>query len=343
VRQHGNTLFVTTQGAFVGREDEAVVIRAEGELKGRIPIHSLAGIVCFGQATCSPALMALCCERNVTVSFLTQYGRFLGRVEGATPGNVLVRREQYRRADDDAAAAKLAVAVVAGKVANCRTVLLRANRDNADGLGRDRIAHAADRLKGRLRELTAEPPLDVVRGIEGDCARLYFEVFDDLITAQKEAFAFRGRSRRPPLDPINSLLSFLYVLLEHDVRGALYAASLDPYVGFLHRDRPGRAGLALDLMEELRPVVADRVALSLVNLRQVAPDGFQTTESGAVLMSEETRKSVIVAYQRRKEEVITHPFLEERTTVGFVPHLQARLLARHLRGDLDGYPPFLWR
>lgn len=334
---------MTTQGAFVGREDEAVVIRADGQLKGRIPIHNLDGIVCFGQATCSPSLMALCCERNVTVSFLTEHGRFLGRVEGATPGNVLVRREQYRRADDDAASARLAAAIVAGKVANCRTVLLRTTRDNPDSPGRDRLAQAADRLKSRLRDLAPDATLDVVRGVEGDCARLYFDVFDDLITSQKEDFAFHGRSRRPPLDAINSLLSFLYVLLEHDVRGALYASSLDPYVGFLHRDRPGRPGLALDVMEELRPILADRLALSLVNLRQVCASGFQTGESGAVVMTDETRKTVIGAYQRRKEEVITHPFLDERTTIGFVPHLQARLLARHLRGDLDGYPPFLWR
>ncbi len=343
MRQHGNTLFVTTQGAFVGKEDEAVVIRAGGELKGRVPVHSLDGIVCFGQATCSPALMALCCEQNVTISFLTEHGRFLGRVEGATPGNVLVRREQYRRADDDECAARIAAAIVVGKVANCRTVLLRALRDNPDGSGRDHISTAAERIKGRLRCLAPDAPLDVVRGVEGDCARLYFDVFDDLVTSQKDGFHFGGRSRRPPLDAMNSLLSFLYVLLEHDVTGALRASSFDPAVGFLHRDRPGRPGLALDLMEELRPVLADRLALSLVNLRQVSPEGFQTSESGAVLMSDETRKAVIVAYQRRKQETITHAFIGERTTMGLVPHLQARLLARHLRGDLDGYPPFLWR
>jgi CRISPR-associated protein Cas1 len=343
VRQHGNTLFVTAQGSFVGKEDEAVVVRVEGELKGRVPIHSLDGIVLFGQASCSPALMALCCERNVTVSFLTESGRFLGRVEGANPGNVLVRREQYRRADDEVRSARIAAAIVAGKVANCRTVLLRALRDNGDAPGHERLASAAERLKGRLRELTLDAALDVVRGLEGDCARTYFEAFDDLITSQKHAFAFHGRSRRPPLDAMNSLLSFLYVLLEHDVRGALYASSFDPAVGFLHRDRPGRPGLALDLMEELRPVLADRLALSLVNLRQVAPDGFHTEQSGAVLMSDDTRKTVIVAYQQRKQETITHPFLDERTTLGLVPHIQARLLARHLRGDLDGYPPFLWR
>lgn len=343
MRQHGNTLYVTTQGSFVGKEDEAVVVRVEGELKGRVPVHTLDGVVCFGQATCSPALMALCCEHNVTVSFLTEHGRFLGRVEGATPGNVLVRREQYRRADDEVASARIASAIVAGKVANCRTVLLRARRDHPNGPGRDSLTAAAERLKGRLRELVTGTPLDVVRGVEGDCARTYFEVFDELITSQKESFAFHGRTRRPPLDPINSLLSFLYVLLEHDVRGALHASSLDPAVGFLHRDRPGRPGLALDLMEELRPVVADRLALSLVNLRQVGADGFEKAESGAIVMDDETRKAVITAYQHRKQETITHPFLEERITMGLVPHVQARLMARYLRGDLDGYPPFLWR
>jgi CRISP-associated protein Cas1 len=343
VRQHGNTLFVTTQGAFIGKEDEAVVIRVDGELKGRVPIHTLDGVVCFGQTTCSPALMALCCERNVTVSFLTEHGRFLGRVEGATPGNVLVRREQYRRADDERASARIAVAVVAGKVANCRAVLLRAAREDPDGPGHRRLAEAAGRLKTRLADLPLDAELGVVRGVEGDCARIYFDVFDDLITGQKEAFSFHGRSRRPPLDPMNSLLSFLYVLLEHDVTGALRASSFDPAVGFLHRDRPGRPGLALDLMEELRPILADRLALSLVNLRSVTGDGFCVTESGAVLMSDDTRKAVITCYQKRKQEMIVHPFLGERSPVGLVPHLQARLLARHLRGDLDAYPPFLWR
>lgn len=343
MRRHGNTLFVTTQGSFLGREDEAVVVRVDNELKGRVPVHTLDGIVCFGQATVSPALMALCCERNVTVSFLTDKGRFLARVEGAAPGNVLVRREQYRRADSQTLSARIAAAVVLGKVSNCRSVLLRAARDYPDGPGHRRLANAAECLKGRLRNVKLDSPLEAVRGVEGDCARVYFEVFDDLITSQKEGFVFRGRSRRPPLDPVNSLLSFLYVLLQHDVSGALSAASLDPAVGFLHRDRPGRPGLALDLMEELRPVVADRLALSLINLRQVTLDGFRTEESGAVVMTEETRKTVIVAYQRRKEETLNHPFLEEKTTMGAVPHLQARLLARYLRNELDAYPAFLWR
>ncbi len=343
MRKHGNTLFVATAGSFLGKEDEAVVVRVDNELKGRVPIHTLDGIVCLGQVTVSPALMALCCDRNVTVSFLTDSGRFLGRVEGEAPGSVLVRREQYRRADSETDSARVAAVVVLGKVSNCRTVLLRAARDYPAGAGHARLVRAAERLKGRLCDLRLDSPLEIVRGVEGDCARVYFEVFDDLITSQKEGFFFRGRSRRPPLDRVNSLLSFLYVLLQHDVSGALCAASLDPAVGFLHRDRPGRPGLALDLMEELRPVVADRLALSLINLRQVTPDGFRTEESGAVVMSDETRKTVIVAYQRRKEETLNHPFLEERTTMGMVPHLQARLLARYLRSELDGYPAFLWR
>ncbi|MDD5094299.1 MAG: type I-C CRISPR-associated endonuclease Cas1c [Dehalococcoidia bacterium] len=338
-----NTLYVTTQGAYLAKEGETVLVRVEGETRLQVPIHTLGNIVCFGQVSMSPFLMGLCGERNVAVSFLTERGRFLARVQGPVSGNVLLRREQYRRADDPETAAEMARVMVIAKIANCRTVLLRAIRSRPEDTATGTLAEAAEGLRQHLQELTAPVSLETVRGKEGDAARKYFSVFDHLITVQKEDFFFRERSRRPPLDNINALLSFLYTLLAHDMRAALEGVGLDPAVGFLHRDRPGRSGLALDMMEELRPYLADRLALSLVNLQQVKGKGFRRTETGAVMMDDETRKEVLMAYQKRKQEEITHPFLGEKIAIGLLPHCQALLMARCLRGDLDGYPPFVWR
>ena len=338
-----NTLYVTSQGAYLAREGETVVVRLEKEDRLRVPIHTLGGVVCFGQVGASPALMGLCGERGVSLSFLSENGHFLARVQGPVAGNVLLRREQYRRADDDAAAATLAKALVAGKIINARAVLLRAARREAESPAGQALATTARELAGRLRELAEATALERVRGCEGEAARVYFAVFDHLVRAQKDAFFFRGRSRRPPLDNLNTLLSFVYTLLAHDVASALEGVGLDPAVGFLHRDRPGRKSLALDLMEELRPVLADRLVLSLVNRQQVRADGFTTTASGGVFMNDATRKTVLVAYQERKREELTHHFLGEKLELGLVPHVQALLLARHLRGDLDAYPPFVWR
>jgi CRISP-associated protein Cas1 len=343
MKRHLNTLYVTTQGTYLAKEGEAVIVRLDALVVMRVPIHTLGGIVCFGQIGFSPFLLGLCGERGVAVSFLTVNGRFLARVQGPVSGNVLLRREQYRRADDPAAAAAVARSVIAGKIANSRTVILRALRDRPESTGSEGLKAATSQLAQHLTALKEGLPLDILRGLEGMAARYYFDVFDDLITRQKEGFFFRERSRRPPLDNVNALLSFVYTLLRHDVEAALESVGLDPAVGFLHRDRPGRASLALDLMEELRAFLADRLALSLINLQQIRADGFRTGESGGVVMDDETRKAVLVAYQKRKQEEIVHPFLGEKTTVGLLPHLQAALLARHLRGDLDGYPPFLWK
>ena len=338
-----NTLYVTTQGSYLARKGETVCVRVDQEVKIRCPIHTLEGIVCFGRVGCSPKLIELCGLSGVTISFLSRSGRFCARVQGPTSGNVLLRRRQYRAADEGEQSAEIARSVVIGKVANSRNVLLRAAREREDHKEADPFGRATRDLADVLQRLQSTQPLDVVRGHEGEAAAAYFAVFDDLIAAQKEAFVFRRRSRRPPLDPVNALLSFLYTLLVHDVTGALESVGLDPAVGFLHRDRPGRPGLALDLMEELRPVLADRLALSLINRRQVKPGGFQTTESGAVTMDDGTRKEVIVAYQKRKQDEIQHPYLGEKIALGLLPHVQALLMARLLRGELDGYPPFLWR
>jgi CRISPR-associated protein Cas1 len=343
VKRHQNTLYVTTQGTYLGKDGEAVEVRLKEETRMRVPIHTLGGIVCFGQVGFSPYLLGFCGERGVGVSFLTETGRFLARVQGPTSGNVLLRREQYRRADDERNCAGLVRSIVTAKVANSRTVLLRALRDRPDTPRAAELRGAASALAQTLNSLRDEAPVDTLRGIEGNAARLYFGVFDHLIAQQKDDFYFHERSRRPPLDNVNALLSFLYTLLRHDMQSALESVGLDPAVGFLHRDRPGRPGLALDLMEELRCFLADRLALSLINLQQIRPSGFTRNESGGVVMDGDTRKTVLMGYQKRKQEEILHPFLGERTTVGLLPHLQAALLARTLRGDLDGYPPFLWK
>jgi CRISPR-associated protein Cas1 len=343
VKKHLNTLFVTTQGTYLTKDGETVVVKVEKEIRLRIPIHTIGGIVCFGNIMCSPFLMGFCAERDVAISFLTEHGRFLARVQGPVSGNVLLRREQYRRADDMNASAEMARAVLTGKLANCRTVLGRALRDHSDKLNADEVREASQRINSSLKRLQSDLPLNVLRGFEGEAAHTYFSVFDHLITSQKEDFIFRERNRRPPLDNVNCLLSFLYTLVLHDVRSALESVGLDPAVGFLHRDRPGRPGLALDMMEEFRPFLADRLTLSLINLNQVQTKGFKKMESGAVLMDDETRKAVLVAYQKRKQDEIMHPFLEEKVPIGLLFHMQALLLARCLRGDLDGYPTFIWK
>ncbi|HID30786.1 MAG TPA: type I-C CRISPR-associated endonuclease Cas1, partial [Desulfobacterales bacterium] len=300
MKKHLNTLFVTTQGAYLTKDGETVVVKVEKEIRLRVPIHTIGGIVCFGNIMCSPFLMGFCAERDVAISFLTEHGRFLARVQGPVSGNVLLRREQYRCADDMNASAEMARAVLTGKLANCRTVLGRALRDHSDKLNTDEVREASQRINNSLKRLQSDLPLNVLRGFEGEAAHTYFNVFDHLITSQKEDFIFRERNRRPPLDNVNCLLSFLYTLVLHDVRSALESVGLDPAVGFLHRDRPGRPGLALDMMEEFRPFLADRLTLSLINLNQIQTKGFKKMESGAVLMDDETRKAVLVAYQKRK-------------------------------------------
>jgi CRISPR-associated protein Cas1 len=338
-----NTLFVTTQGAYLAREGLTVAVSVEHETRVRIPIHTLQSIVCFGIVSCSPFLLQLASEHGVSVTFCTEHGRFIARMQGPVSGNVLLRRAQYRATDDAALAAGIARAVVLAKIANCRTVLLRAGRETDVQAREQQFGTAVGRLHRIQTQVETATDLDMIRGMEGDAASTYFSAFDHLIVTSKESFFFRGRSRRPPLDNLNALLSFLYTLLANDTAAALDAVGLDPQVGFLHRERPGRPSLALDLMEELRPVLADRLAATLINRRQVTAEGFHTGESGGVIMNEATRKEVLAQWQIRKQEEIVHPFLGERVAFGLVPYVQALLLARYLRGDLDGYPAFFWR
>lgn len=344
MKRHLNTLFVTTQGAYLFKEGETVVVKVEDEVRLHVPIHTIGGIVCFGQVSCSPYLMGYCAEQNVAISFLTEYGRFLAKVQGPVSGNVLLRREQYRRADDEIFSANIVRAILTGKIANSRTVLQRFSRDHSDKSDDVALVQGCGlKLSASLRQIQKETSIDILRGHEGDAAHTYFSVFDNLITSQKKDFSFTQRNRRPPLDKVNCLLSFLYTLLMHDVRSALEVVGLDPAVGFLHSDRPGRYGLAFDIMEEFRPFFADRLALSLINLNQVQGKGFEEKENGAVFMDDDTRKTVLVAYQKRKQDEIIHPFTNEKVSIGLLFHIQALLLARHLRGDLDAYPPFIWK
>lgn len=338
-----NTLFITTQGAYLAKEGECVAVRIDNEIKLRVPIHTLGSIVCFGQISCSPFLMGFASERGVGLSFMTEYGRFLARVQGPVTGNVLLRREQYRRADSWEISTDLARSIVSAKIINSRLVLQRAVRDHGDKIEKEALEREVAHLKDCVHRLQGTEHLDAIRGIEGEAANGYFGVFNHLILSPEEKFSFKGRNRRPPLDRVNCLLSFVYALLAHDVRSALEAVGLDPQVGFLHRDRPGRHGLALDLMEEFRAAIADRLVLSLINLGQLKVSDFEVLKTGAVRMTDDARKALLVTYQKRKQDEIVHPFLGERIALGLVFHVQAMLMARWLRGDLDGYPPFVWR
>jgi CRISPR-associated protein Cas1 len=306
----------------------------------------IGGLVCFGRAGASPAVLAACADAGVSVSLLTPNGKFIGRVEGPRSGNVLLRRAQYRLADNPPQALAIVRGIVAAKAANQRTIIRRALRDHGAAMPeppRGALTAAEVRLTDIARRSLSGTDVASLRGIEGEAAQVYFSVFDHLILVEDRSFAFTGRSRRPPLDRINALLSFLYAMLGHDCRSALESVGLDPQVGFLHTDRPGRASLALDLMEEMRPVLADRLALSLVNRRQLTAKDFIQEDGGAVLLTEAGRKEILIAYQERKKDELTHPFLGEKVTLGLVPHIQAQLLARHLRADMDGYPAFIWK
>lgn len=335
-----NTLFITTQGSLLARERNTIVVRVGKETRGKFPALALQGVVCFGRVICTHHFMRLCAETSISVSLLSERGRFIARFQGPTTGNVLLRRQQYRWADEASESARIARNMVGAKVAACRHVLSRALRDHPESINSETLHEALQGLSEALVSLRMEGTLDRVRGLEGRAAALYFSVFNELVTQQKEAFEFRGRSRRPPLDRINALLSFLYTLLVHDISSALETVGLDPAVGFLHRDRPGRPSLALDLMEEFRPLLCDRLALSLVNRRQVTAEDFEVRESGAVFLRDEAKKTVIVAYQKRMREEVVHPFLKEKIETGMLFFAQALLLARNIRGDIDDYPPY---
>lgn len=346
MRRQLNTLYITTEGAWLKKEGANIVMQVEGKERTRLPIHMLESLVCFGRVLVSPPLMGFCAENGVTITHLSPNGKFLARIEGPVSGNVLLRRSQYRITDNDSDCATVVRNFLIGKVHNQRAVVARGLRDYSAKLGsveREGLEKARTRLVRIARDLLQEHATNGLRGLEGEAAQVYFSVFDSLIRQDGEAFRFTGRTRRPPRDRINALLSFFYTLLTHDCRSALESVGLDPSVGFLHRDRPGRPSLALDLAEEFRPLLGDRLALSLVNRRQLREKDFTIAESGGVVLIEDARKKVLTAYQERKREEIHHAFIDEKVPIGMLPILQAQLLARHLRGDLDAYPPFLWK
>jgi CRISPR-associated protein Cas1 len=322
-------------------DHEVVRVEVEHETRLTVPIHHLESVGIFGNVMVSPGAMRLCAENGVAVTFLTVNGRLLARVDSPQSGNVLLRREQYRKADDPSAALAIARNCIAGKLQNTRTLLQRAARECDTDEDRAGLDVAAASVAHGIDSLPAADSLDSIRGIEGAAAGAYFEAFNLMIRQQREAFRMNGRSRRPPLDEVNAMLSFCYALLLHDCSAALTAAGLDPSVGFLHTDRPGRPGLALDLMEEFRPLIADRLVLALINRRQVAPSDFVKRTGGAVEMSPDARKTLVGAYQQRKQEQVKHPLLDITATFGRHPFLQARLLARTIRGELEAYPPLV--
>lgn len=339
MKKHLNTLYITSDDAYLRKERETFVVEVNNEKVFQAPTHSIENIVCFGFKPLTPALMAYCAENNVGISYLSENGKFLARVYGAQQGNVLLRKAQYAISDVEFESLKIARPIIAAKVSNYRSLLLRHQRNHPDNCP-DEVVFASTTMGRRLTNIQQTESLDELRGYEGESAMLYFGVLSFLITAQQEDFIFSQRTKRPPLDPANALLSFLYAILVNDVRSALETVGLDPQVGFLHQLRPGRPSLALDIMEEFRAYLGDRIMLNLINLKQVTKKDFEIRESGEVRISDAARKTLLNAYQKRKQEEITHPFLDEKMTIGLLPHIQAQLLARYIRGDISDYPPF---
>ncbi|HHU06706.1 MAG TPA: type I-C CRISPR-associated endonuclease Cas1 [Clostridiales bacterium] len=338
-----NTLFVTSKDVYLTLDGENVVVNREKQEIARYPLHNLLNIISFSYAGASPALLGACAKRDIGFAFCTPSGRILARVTGESNGNVLLRRTQYRVADELSQSCRVARTMVFGKLYNSRWSIERSCRDHGLRVNAEALKGASAKLKELLPIVLEESDLDSLRGLEGVGASIYYGVIDNMILNNKEVFYFRERSRRPPLDPMNALLSFAYSLLAHDCASALESVGLDAYVGFLHRDRAGRASLALDLMEELRPCVADRFVLTLINNRIVSASDFETSETGAVFFTDNGRRTFLRNWQEKKRETITHPYLSEKIQWGTVPYIQALLLARYLRGDLDEYPPFLWK
>lgn len=338
-----NTLYITNSDTYLSLKGANIVLLNDDKVIGRVPLHNLEAICTFGHQGASPALMNACVERQISLTFLTSSGRFRARLIGESRGNVILRKTQYRMSDDELQSARIAKHFLIGKIYNAKWYLERMTRDHSLRIDVDKFKKVSQFLTDSIQQLIDATDLDVLRGIEGNAANAYFSLMDDMILQQKDDFFYKGRNRRPPLDNVNALLSFIYTLLTSDVTAALETVGLDAYVGFLHRDRPGRASLALDVMEELRSVLADRFVISLINKKQVQASNFYTKESGAVLMTDETRKTILQLWQERKNENIIHPYLKEKISWGLVPHAQALLLARFIRGDLDAYPPFLWK
>ncbi|MBV1727160.1 MAG: type I-C CRISPR-associated endonuclease Cas1c [Candidatus Desulforudis sp.] len=337
-----NVLYVLTEDSYLHKQGETICVRVGGEEKVRVPVHTIDSIVCFSNTTVSTPLLAFCGEKGVGLAFFSPQGRFYARLEGPVRGNVLLRTRQYEVARDPMRTSEIIWLLINAKIANAKTVLLRVAREHGDTDAATRLRQAASNMSMMAKKTGPESGGEQLRGYEGMAANIYFGQFDDMIRANKTAFYFRKRSKRPPEDNMNAIMSFLYSLLTNEVKCALEGVGLDPAVGYLHKLRPGRPSLALDIMEELRAPLCDRLALSLVNLRQVKEDDFRR-EVGGVYMRDETRRKIISAWQKRKKEEVVHTFLRTKMPIGLIPHVQALLFARFLRGDVDYYPPFMWR
>lgn len=338
-----NTLYVMTESCYLTLDGENIVVLDGEKIIGRFPLHTLENIICFSYKGASPALMGACAERKIGMSFFSPRGKFLARATGKEYGNVLLRKEQYRISDKEECSISYAKNMITGKIFNSRWCIERTLRDHAYRVDAEKLRRVSRELYEKLAKLEMASGLDELRGIEGKAAEQYFSVFNDLILNQKEDFFFQTRNRRPPLDNVNAILSFAYTILAGDCANALESVGLDPYVGFMHGDRPGRISLALDLMEELRPILGDRFVLTLINTKAVQTEHFEKQKDNAVLLNDKGRKVFFNAWQNHKKEKITHPFLKEKIEWGLVPYVQAILLARTIRGDLEEYPPFLWK
>lgn len=338
-----NTLYVTSEDSYLALDGENIVVLDKDRELGRLPLHNLEGIVSFGYRGTSPALMGACADKNISLCYLTPNGKFLARVTGSVKGNVVLREKQFSTCKNEESSLEIAKNCIIGKVFNARWVLERATRDHSMQIDVERVKSVSAMMKNSLSAISQSESKEQLRGYEGEAASLYFSVFDELILQQKKDFSFQGRSKRPPMDKVNAMLSFIYTILTNSIAAALETVGLDPYIGVLHTERPGRVSLALDLIEELRPVLADRFVLSLINKKIVTGKDFVKKENGAVLMKDDARKRILSDWQNKKKETLTHPYLKEKIEWGMVPYVQAMLLARYLRGDLDAYPPFLWK
>lgn len=343
MKQLLNTVYVSDPEIYLALKGKNINLLKANESIARIPLHNIEAICTFGHQGASPALMSECMQQNISLTFFSHSGRFRGRVTGEMNGNVTLRKKQYRISDDEATCVHIAKHMIIGKIFNSERLLMRTARDHALRVSVDEINLAISKLKDSRNAAVACADLDGLRGIEGNAATTYYSVFSECILQDREVFFFRGRNRRPPLDPVNAMLSLAYSLLANETAAALEGAGLDSYVGFLHRDRPGRTSLALDLMEEMRPLIADRFVLKLINRQQVKQTDFVVKENKAVLFKDEARRNFLQLWQKEKQQNITHPFLKEKIPWGLIPHVQAMLLARHLRGDIEAYPPILIR
>ena len=338
-----NVLYVTSADSYVGLDGENIVVYENEREIGRLPLHNLESVVCFGYKGTSPALMGACADRNISLCYLTPQGKFLARVSGKVRGNVILRKQQYSISKDEKLSLEISRNCIFGKVYNSRWVLERALRDHKLQIDYERVKKASLQLKTFMELVLKAQSIDKLRGYEGEAASIYFSVFNELILQQKNEFEFQRRNKRPPLDKVNALLSFAYTLLTNQITSALETVGLDPYVGFMHTDRPGRVSLSLDLIEELRSVYADRFVLTLINKRIISSKDFKCKENGAILINDEGRKRILTEWQLRKKDIITHPYLNEKVEWGLIPYVQTLLLARFIRGDIDGYPVFIWK